>query len=453
MRKLMLAVLASFLFLSIPTAARAWWFFPSDGTPNIDRRIDALERYLGDPSYVPTARTAMTVVNVKGYGAVGDGVTDDSDAVQLAVSTASASLVYFPPGTYRVTKQIVIRRSTMVTGAGRGATKVVRSGAVAEVFKASGGNVIADMWVAHDGTTTATSGALVEYAWSGLVDDPENAFAIHRVKVSDGYDGIYTHGTSSTSSVVRVVIDDIIGQAQRHAHIKIEESGDARISNVWIDGYVNGVAGNGIGIYLSNFVEGVTMTNVEQFGCQYGLLMIGGTGAHGYIAGIHVSNSFFDTNALENITIANAWGVSLSNVWSAGASGFGISLGDTGRGITTGATAGQVKIVGCQVNRNGSGIKLQTGARFVSVIGTESEDNGTAGIEVAAGVTDFVIQGNTVQAHLNPAHPWIPTQATGILVATGASDRYIIADNLVSGNSANVTDNGTGVNKRVANNY
>jgi len=45
-------------------------------------------------------------------------------------------------------------------------------------------------------------------------------------------------------------------------------------------------------------------------------------------------------------------------------------------------------------------------------------------------------------------------QRYGIVVNTGASDRYIIADNLVTGNvTTDVIDAGTGANKRVANNY
>lgn len=45
-------------------------------------------------------------VSVKDFGAVGDGVTDDRAAIQLAITEASASgkYVFIPAGTYRVTK-------------------------------------------------------------------------------------------------------------------------------------------------------------------------------------------------------------------------------------------------------------------------------------------------------------------------------------------------------------
>ena len=45
------------------------------------------------------------LVNVKTYGAVGDGVTDDTDAMQDAMDAVSSSgggKIYFPTGTCRL---------------------------------------------------------------------------------------------------------------------------------------------------------------------------------------------------------------------------------------------------------------------------------------------------------------------------------------------------------------
>lgn len=57
-------------------------------------------------------------VNVLDYGAVGDGVTDDTAAIQAAVNAAQA--VFFPVGTYKLTTQIAISKSTAFAIYGEG---------------------------------------------------------------------------------------------------------------------------------------------------------------------------------------------------------------------------------------------------------------------------------------------------------------------------------------------
>lgn len=63
------------------------------------------------------------VYNVKDYGAVGDGVTDDTAAIQAAIDAAEASdnrgILYFPPGDYICTSEINIQASNIhIQGSG-----------------------------------------------------------------------------------------------------------------------------------------------------------------------------------------------------------------------------------------------------------------------------------------------------------------------------------------------
>lgn len=55
--------------------------------------------------------------SIKEYGAIGDGVTDDTEAIQLAIDTQKDGIVYIPNGIYLVTS-LNINYSTQLVGEG-----------------------------------------------------------------------------------------------------------------------------------------------------------------------------------------------------------------------------------------------------------------------------------------------------------------------------------------------
>lgn len=69
------------------------------------------------------ARTALgvdsvglEVYNVKSYGAVGDGLTDDTAAINAAIAACTAGIVYFPSGTYKIMSSIFIKPGVALWG-------------------------------------------------------------------------------------------------------------------------------------------------------------------------------------------------------------------------------------------------------------------------------------------------------------------------------------------------
>lgn len=70
---------------------------------------------------------ACEVFNVKAYGAVGDGLTDDAAALQAAIDAAEAAgggTVFMPAGTYLIASGLVIEETITLAGAGK-ASKIL----------------------------------------------------------------------------------------------------------------------------------------------------------------------------------------------------------------------------------------------------------------------------------------------------------------------------------------
>lgn len=114
---------------------RAWFLFFNSLTNTDNADVEAL--LLAPPVIPATADDSGWAVyvggvyNVKNYGAVGDGVTDDSAAIQAAVNaclatgkgTPGKATVYFPPGAYRLGTTIFIPNS-LIQIKGEGASGV-----------------------------------------------------------------------------------------------------------------------------------------------------------------------------------------------------------------------------------------------------------------------------------------------------------------------------------------
>ncbi len=95
--------------------------FDADGAPTVSPVVDgaALATFLAPGTGAvarPIAGKLADAVSVRDFGAAGDGVADDTLAIQAAL--AAHRSVRLPPGTYRVTATIVVGFGQVLEGAG-----------------------------------------------------------------------------------------------------------------------------------------------------------------------------------------------------------------------------------------------------------------------------------------------------------------------------------------------
>jgi len=99
-----------------------------------------------------TGATSRTVtsklqesVSVKDFGAVGDGTTDDTAAIQAAINTGAS--VYLPTGTYKITSTLTFPNTVSVfRGAGRESSIISCNGVTGAVLKAAAITYFRPQW-------------------------------------------------------------------------------------------------------------------------------------------------------------------------------------------------------------------------------------------------------------------------------------------------------------------
>lgn len=80
------------------------------------------------------AMTSGQVINAKDYGAVGDNSTNDTAALQTALTAATGGVLFIPKGAYRVTAQLNVPNRTTIVGEGPISTQIYYRTASTTVF-------------------------------------------------------------------------------------------------------------------------------------------------------------------------------------------------------------------------------------------------------------------------------------------------------------------------------
>ena len=390
--------------------------------------------------------------NVKWFGAKGDGTTDDTATIQSAFNgaVAAASGVYFPAGTFIVSGEIAVTPTSGmdISGAGRTVTYIKQSSSTANTFNinAPAQDVRIANFMLWCTAATPTAGDMIHFGNGGqrvIVED------LHTL---GGYNICHFEGTSSFQEVV---VSDCNFILFINDGIVVTGSfgGLGNFSNIAMDcNNTNGGHGylitcgdtyqfancNTQGLFspwMFSPNTGVSLTDIYMVNCLADGAARGGPG------GTSNAGYTFTTSggSIARVTMANCWAGTMHN------DGYLF------------VSAWEILLTNCIALSNGAnGFEFQTGCQGFSMNGCMASGNSQQGsgtfdgIVVQPAVNHFVISGC-----ISGVSPEFPSniQRYNINVATGASDYYIITNNLLPGAiTAGLNDGGTGVHKTVSGN-
>ena len=394
-----------------------------------------------DPS--GTGATSRTVadklsdsVNVKDFGAVGNGVTDDTAAIQAAINALpSGGRVWLGPGTYRITAELTVSATGVhVCGYNRNSTQIKQDTLTSKIFNITGNfNTVSGLRLSYNGTPLSGATAIYCSASYCIFQD---------FIIANSYVGMeFLTGSACKCRNFEVLDYESIGI---YAH---------NLNDLFITQFVinAGISTRGVlgGLRLIDKVEAFVASDGDII---QGVLAMT-TGATSNVTGARpaycrFTNVFFDSasNSNQGVSVDKSVEFDFVGCWFSSRPGAGIAMTNTDGMRFTGGGA---------VNCGTHGVLVQNTCvrtvflNFRASGNSVQSANTSDGINIAAGTTDFIIKGCTLAGTLG-----FGTQRYGASVTTGASDRYIIVGNLVNGNgTGGINDNGSGVNKQVANNY
>lgn len=231
--------------------------------------------------------TMVSGFNVKDYGAKGDGVTDDTAAINKTIDYAyskGGGTVFVPDGTYMInvsSSSCVKLRSNIKLMLSSNATlkamptnsslyAIVKAGAVNNV-EIVGGKIVGDRY-----KHLSTSGE----AGRGIQITGSNNVRVADVLISDCWgDGIYIGSNTVQNYSEDVVIEGVTVENNRRSGITVISVKGLKITDVQIDKTNGTVPQCGLNFepnyntdFLQNvFVENLAVTNCIGYGMQIGV--------------------------------------------------------------------------------------------------------------------------------------------------------------------------------------
>jgi hypothetical protein len=383
--------------------------------------------------------TDFGLVNVKHapYSAVGDGVADDTAAINAAIATGLS--IELPAGTYLVTSALTALTSAQeIRGHGQDASVIKVSGNGYDVITLAGRAGVRDLQITTSTATARASGAHINIVGGN------NAFVINCVL-------LYAYETIIFTSGIVSFLQNIQMRDFAYGGIRIDAGFDIYLNNITADN-VGAQPSYGLKVIT---VGGLHVTSCDFIHCGTGIVIQP-------TAGDTIQWLFFDR--VQADTCSNeGWlidgtaaasviqGCVFTGCWSASNTLNGVNIAGTG------GTIDGLEFIGFRAITNGRHglINQSSTSKNLKIIGGTFTNNSITtpatynGIEIGVDVTTFSIIGTKCGGAFGLGG----SQGCGIKVEPGTSTVYNITDNDVSsGNVTSLSDGGTGTAKVITGN-
>jgi hypothetical protein len=326
------------------------------------------------------------------YNAKGDGITDDTAAIQACINANNGKTIYFPAGIYKAANiSIPPYHAINIKGAGADTAIFIPTDNDISIFKFDQGFAetpkrISDVGFKANGKTGCKGieilkGRNVTLENLSFTDvkygiDIDRCFVvtIHNIWCT-GPVGFRFYASDITEESTSFIMDLTIDKVQHD--VSLSDWG----TSAWftferlVNSYVSNITARGLrgtcnGIEIKGRCEGILFTNVILPWAKTGIKLqsVGGE----YPGGIEMNNFSVDQFVEDGASIDGRW------VWMNNCSFLnGVGRDNTGSGIEISATSQDIKMNNVRVNGNNyDGIKINSGATGIQMNNVNAFGNG-----------------------------------------------------------------------------
>ena len=267
--------------------------------------------------------TKAPIANVRAFGAVGNGVADDTAAVQAAL-TASRN-VYFPTGTYLTSNLTVANSGTHIYGDGLSSVLLLEAGSTGALLATGVNTVLIENLALYGGDDTDKKAVATATAdRSGISVRAVVNSQIRGVTVH-GFEnhGVVTAGGSNDFLTHLVISDSTFYNNWSGLSVENTDSEYLRVSNLDIHN-------NYRGLYLN--AGNLTGTNCKIIDNGYGVYLYGtgnANNAHGNLSNSLINHNTYPIYAVDATLGFNLIGNNIfyGEIWLTRCTGINISDG------------------------------------------------------------------------------------------------------------------------------